>query len=39
MVGAAEWGSGSGSSGGGVSGGGWSPIARAVVLFLFSFFV
>ena len=38
MVGAAEWGSGSGSSGGGVSGGGWSPVARVVVLSFFVFF-
>ena len=37
MVGAAEWGSGSGSSGGGVSGGGWSPVARVVVLSFFCF--
>ena len=38
MVGAAEWGSGSGSSGGGVSGGGgWSPVARVVVLSFFVF--
>lgn len=38
MVGAAEWGSGSGSSGGGVSGGGWSLVARVVVLSFFCFF-
>lgn len=39
MVGAAEWGSGSGggSSGGGVSGSGWSPVARVVVLSFFVF--
>lgn len=39
MVGAAEWGSGSGSSGGGVSGGGWSPVARVVVLSFFVFLI
>ena len=41
MVGAAEWGSGSGggSSGGGVSGGGWSPVARVVVLSFFVFYL
>jgi hypothetical protein len=40
VVGAAEWGSGSGggSSGGGVSGSGWSPVARVVVLSFFVFF-
>ena len=40
MVGAAEWGSGSGggSSGGGVSGSGWSPVARVAVLSFFVFF-
>ena len=40
MVGAAEWGSGSGggSSGGGVSGSGWSPAARVVGLSFFVFF-
>ena len=39
MVGAAEWGSGSGggSSGGGVSGSGWSLVARVVVLSFFVF--
>jgi hypothetical protein len=39
VVGAAEWGSGSGSgsSGGGVSGGGWSSVARVVVLSFFVF--